>query len=87
MTGVERILERALHLVRGGQRSPFAALCMAEQVDSGDSTQDPARALLAVMAACGGTLTEWYEFGPRRSQAETVQIFEDALFAVQVGGA
>jgi hypothetical protein len=40
----------------------------------------------AAMKAAGGSLVEWYGLnGSHRTLADTVRLFEDALFDVQVG--
>jgi len=86
MTGVERILDRAIHLARWGQHNP--SLAILDSVDmGGDEVADTVQAWAAAAGAAGCSLTRWYEGAPkRRKLQETVALLEEALFQVQVSG-
>lgn len=86
MTGLERILDRALYNARLGQPNPMTCLMEAERSEAGDNPRDACDALLAMMRAAGGSLVRWHE-AQRRKPAETAALLEEALFQVQMAGA
>lgn len=79
----ERVLERCIHLAASGLKNPGVVLVEAAKRAEGE---DHAAAMRAVMKAAGGSLAAWYgPGGEHRTVADAVRLFEDALFAVQVG--
>lgn len=78
----DRVLERAINVIGNhGGGTPLLALTMTAAVmdRSGDDTADHGGAMVAVARVTGGSLLG------ERSQAELLELFRDALFAVQLG--
>lgn len=77
------ILERAVHVAAGGLKNPLQVLVeVAKHVNGGET-----RAWTAAQAAAGMPLSLWYGIdGAGRTVEDTVRLFQDALFEVQLAG-
>lgn len=83
----ENVLELCVNLVRDHEiKNPLTALIMATRVVKFEGV-DHVGAFHAAAKAAGGSLVKWYgDNGAHRTLAQTLELFEDALFQAQVGG-
>lgn len=86
----ERVLERAVQVAGAGLKNPLLVLAeVAKRMDASGDTGgvDHAGALIAVEKVAGCSLVDWYgATGGERTVGETVELFADALFELQIGG-